>query len=149
MPSIRHSLAMLCSPREPSSTMRIFPSVPLLRRVSRRISLTVFFYTTGFISFIRVFTCHLRSFVITMTQKHSLRQYTELVQLVLTDYNRNPKVPIINRAVLPIAIRVINEGLLNILISYRFKFSLILAVIIALMRIISPDLPQKLQFHCV
>ena len=84
-----------------------------------------------------------------MTQKHSLRQYTELVQLVLTEYNRNPKVPTINRAVLPIGIRVINEGLLNILISYRFKFSLILAVIIALMRIVSPDLPQKLQFHCV
>ena len=79
-----------------------------------------------------------------MTQKHSLKQYTELVQLVLTEYNRNPKVPIINRAVLPIAIRVINEGLLNILISYHFKFSLISAIIIALMRIVSPDFPQKI-----
>src|SRR5829696_8676865 len=41
MPSRRHSSAMLSSPREPSSTMRIFSSAEKWRRVARRMSLTM------------------------------------------------------------------------------------------------------------
>src|SRR6476661_6367954 len=39
MPSRRHNSAMLCSPRRPSSTMRIFSSAEYCLRVARRISL--------------------------------------------------------------------------------------------------------------
>src|SRR3546814_12917676 len=40
MPSLRHSSAMLSSPRRPSSTMRILSSAEKCRRVCRRISFT-------------------------------------------------------------------------------------------------------------
>src|SRR5688572_1298119 len=41
MPSLRHSSAMLSSPRSPSRTMRIFSSAENCRLVARRMSLTV------------------------------------------------------------------------------------------------------------
>src|SRR5207344_357084 len=47
MPSLRHSSAMLSSPRRPSSTMRIFSSAEWCRRVARRISRTVFSALSG------------------------------------------------------------------------------------------------------
>src|SRR5271155_5517826 len=40
MPSRRHSSAMLCSPRKPSSTTRIFSSAEYCFRVARRMSFT-------------------------------------------------------------------------------------------------------------
>src|SRR5688572_6231066 len=40
MPSLRHSSAMLSSPRSPSSTMRILSSAEKWRRVCRRMSFT-------------------------------------------------------------------------------------------------------------
>src|SRR5271167_4675113 len=40
MPSRRHSSAMLCSPRKPSSTVRIFSSAEYCFRVARRMSFT-------------------------------------------------------------------------------------------------------------
>src|SRR6478752_9819791 len=40
MPSRRHSSEMFSSPRNPSSTMRIFSSAPYCLRVARRISFT-------------------------------------------------------------------------------------------------------------
>jgi hypothetical protein len=42
MPSRRHRVAMLSSPRKPSTTMRIFSSAENRRRVFRRMSLTIF-----------------------------------------------------------------------------------------------------------
>src|SRR4051812_8585824 len=41
MPSLRHSSATLCSPRSPSSTMRIFSSAEYCLRVARRMSRTI------------------------------------------------------------------------------------------------------------
>jgi hypothetical protein len=43
-PSFPHSVAMLSSPRKPSSTIRIFSSTENRRRVFRRISWTTFFW---------------------------------------------------------------------------------------------------------
>ena len=40
MPSLRHSSAMLSSPRRPSSTIRILSSAEKCRRVARRMSFT-------------------------------------------------------------------------------------------------------------
>ena len=47
IPSLRHSSAMLSSPRRPSSTMRIFSSAEWCRRVARRISRTIFSALSG------------------------------------------------------------------------------------------------------
>ena len=41
MPSRRHSSAMLCSPRRPSSTIRIFSAAEYCLRVARRMSFTI------------------------------------------------------------------------------------------------------------
>src|SRR5262245_45712364 len=47
IPSLRHSSAMLSSPRRPSSTMRIFSSAERCRRLALRISRTVFSALSG------------------------------------------------------------------------------------------------------
>src|SRR6476660_6336858 len=54
IPSLRHSSAMLTSPRRPSSTMRIFSSAEYCRRVALRMSRTNFSAPSGLRPFLSV-----------------------------------------------------------------------------------------------
>jgi len=81
MPSLRHSSAMLSSPRRPAITMRIFSSAEYCRRVARRISRTRFSASSESVS---TFDLIARSFAVNMSSKSSLPQSPHSVQLVLT-----------------------------------------------------------------
>src|SRR5210317_551724 len=80
MPSLRHTSAMLDSPRKPSSTMRIFSSAEYCRRVARRMSRMAFLA----LSFFFVIIVPLLSYD---ELKHSLIQTPFFVQLSLTANN--------------------------------------------------------------
>src|ERR1700676_1087528 len=81
MPSLRHSSAMLSSPRRPAITMRIFSSAEYCRRVARRISRTRLSASSESVS---TFDLIVRSFAVKMSSKSSLPQSLTSVQLVLT-----------------------------------------------------------------
>src|SRR5205823_5364272 len=83
MPSRRHSFAMLCSPRRPSSTMRIFSSAEYCLRVAPNVlhdPLGRRLLALGFLS-------HLHSLMVTMSQKSSLLQSANSVSQVLIPDN--------------------------------------------------------------
>src|ERR1700719_1994354 len=87
MPSLRHSSAMLSSPRRPAITIRIFSSVEYCRRVARRISRTRFSAASESVS---TFDLIVRSFAAKMSPKPSLPQSLHSVQLVLTGNSELP-----------------------------------------------------------
>src|SRR5271156_7078259 len=81
MPSLRHSSAMLSSPRRPAITMRTFSSAEYNRRVARLISRTAFSASSDCVS---AFDLISAPFAVKMSHKPSLPQSLETVQLVLT-----------------------------------------------------------------
>src|SRR5208282_6044068 len=84
MPSLRHSSAMLSSPRRPAITMRTFSSAEYNRRVARLISRTAFSASSDCVS---AFDLISAPFAVKMSHKPSLPQSLETVQLVLTGNN--------------------------------------------------------------
>ena len=84
MPSLRHSSAMLSSPRRPSSTMRILSSAEKCRRVCRRMSFTTRSAGAFTSDFFKGVGLHLRSFVTTAKPQPSLNHNLKSVPLVLT-----------------------------------------------------------------
>src|SRR3990172_8189546 len=83
MPSLRHSSAMLSSPRRPCKTMRILSSAEKRRRVARRMSRTVFSALSGARSSLCLIGIPPGA---TMSQKLFLPQSPQSVQHVLTGY---------------------------------------------------------------
>src|SRR5258708_37614013 len=81
MPSLRHSSAMLSSPRRPATTIRIFSSAEYCRRVSRRISRTRFSASSDSVS---AFDLISAPCAVKMSPILSLPQSPHSVQLVLT-----------------------------------------------------------------
>src|SRR5271156_55487 len=81
MPSLRHSSATLSSPRKPAITMRTFSSAEYNRRVARLISRTAFSASSECVS---AFDLISAPFALKMSQKPSLPQSLQTVQLVLT-----------------------------------------------------------------
>ena len=76
-----HSSAMLSSPRRPAITIRTFSSAEYCRRVARRMSRTAFSASSECVS---AFDLISAPFVVKMSQKTSLPQSPQTVQLVLT-----------------------------------------------------------------
>src|SRR5271154_4161344 len=87
MPSLRHSSAMLSSPRRPAITMRTFSSAEYNRRVARLISRTAFSASSDCVS---AFDLISAPFALKMSHKPSLPQSLDSVQLVLTGNRRSP-----------------------------------------------------------
>src|SRR5271155_4482873 len=85
MPSLRHSSATLSSPRKPAITMRTFSSAEYNRRVARLISRTAFSASSECVS---AFDLISAPFALKMSQKPSLPQSLQTVQLVLTGNTR-------------------------------------------------------------
>src|SRR5271170_1057598 len=81
MPSLRHSSATLSSPRKPAITMRTFSSAEYNRRVARLISRTACSASSECVS---AFDLISAPFALKMSQKPSLPQSLQTVQLVLT-----------------------------------------------------------------
>src|ERR1019366_5839226 len=81
MPSLRHSSATLSSPRRPAITIRTFSSAEYCRRVARRMSRTAFPASSECCS---AFDLISAPFAVKMSQKPSLPQSLQTVQLVLT-----------------------------------------------------------------
>src|SRR5210317_541894 len=85
MPSLRHSSAMLDSPRRPSSTIRIFSSAEYRRRVARRMSRIAFSALSFFFVIIVPLAGNDESNV-------SLIQTAYLVRLLLTAHSLHNRV---------------------------------------------------------
>src|SRR5260221_4920108 len=81
MPSLRHSSAMLSSPRRPATTIRISSSAEYCRRVARRISRTRFSASSDSVS---AFDLISAPCAVKMSPILSLPQSPHSVQLVLT-----------------------------------------------------------------
>ena len=89
MPSRRHSSATLCSPRRPSSTIRIFSSAEILLAGC---SPNVFHNPLGRWLLVHGFLSHLHSLTVTMSQKSSFLQPANSVsQVLILDSDRFPK----------------------------------------------------------
>src|SRR5271156_2611186 len=83
MPSRRHSSAIDCSPRRPSSTTRIFSSAEYCLRVARRMSFTTRSEDNFSVS---DFWSHLHSLMVTMSQKSFVPQLAiSLSQALMSD----------------------------------------------------------------
>src|SRR5271169_2520152 len=91
MPSLRHSSATLSSPRKPAITMRTFSSAEYNRRVARLISRTAFSASSECVS---AFDLISAPFALKMSQKPSLPQSLQTVQLVLTGNREDLKLGI-------------------------------------------------------
>src|SRR5271156_6084670 len=119
MPSLRHSSATLSSPRKPAITMRTFSSAEYNRRVARLISRTAFSASSECVS---AFDLISAPFALKMSQKPSLPQSLQTVQLVLTgnSYGTPVTIPLLTAGSRwCLYVPTVDETVLNEDVSFR------------------------------